>query len=100
MPDKGDMSTSFAREVQYTPPPDRSQMVSSSPRSNWFPSYSSRMADSSYQAGGIPTFGDSYGGGGSGEYGSSEQNEWETRFGWRVDLEAAVVYLLGPISGV
>jgi hypothetical protein len=27
-------------------------------------------------------------------------NEWETRFGWRVDIEAAVAYLGGPITGV
>ena len=75
-------------------------MVASSPRANWIPSSSSRIAESSYQAGGIPTFGDSYGGGGNAEYGGSALNEWETRFGWRVDVEAAVAYLLGPISGV
>jgi hypothetical protein len=27
-------------------------------------------------------------------------NLWETRFGWRVDVEAAVAYLFGPISAL
>ncbi|CAE6501026.1 unnamed protein product, partial [Rhizoctonia solani] len=27
-------------------------------------------------------------------------NEWETRFGWRVDVEAAVAYLGGPITAL
>ncbi|KAF8337396.1 uncharacterized protein EI90DRAFT_3144467 [Cantharellus anzutake] len=99
MPNNRDMSASFAREVQYTPPPDR-PMVASSSRANWFPSHGSRMGESSYQAGGIPTFGDSYGGGGDEEHGPSGINEWETRFGWRVDFEAAVAYLLGPISAL
>lgn len=26
-------------------------------------------------------------------------NSWETRFGWRVDVEAAGAYLLGPLTG-
>lgn len=40
-------------------------------------------------------------GGGAGH--AEEQmgtNEWETRFGWRVDIEAAVTYLGGPITGM
>ncbi|KAG9075535.1 hypothetical protein FS749_012780 [Ceratobasidium sp. UAMH 11750] len=27
-------------------------------------------------------------------------NEWETRFGWRVDVEAAVTYLGGPVTAL
>lgn len=34
---------------------------------------------------------------GQGEGGAA--NSWETRFGWRVDFEAAGAYVLGPISG-
>ena len=95
----------FAREVQYTPPPDSKPLVASasSAKPSWFASPSAGPvsgAETSYQAGGVPSWGDSYGGGG-GEQGpdGGAVNEWETRFGWRVDFEAALAYLLGPISG-
>lgn len=42
------------------------------------------------------------GGMGSATSGNEEEgtiNQWETRFGMRVDLLAAAAYLLGPISG-
>ena len=103
----------FAREAAYAPPPDQSapsanHLASGSTAgargASWFPSMPS--SSSSYQNGGIPTFGESYGGGGVGDEEDgllgtgSGVNEWETRFGWRVDFEAAVAYLFGPISGV
>lgn len=34
---------------------------------------------------------------GSGD--SERANAWESRFGWRVDLMAAVAYLGGPVTG-
>lgn len=56
----------------------------------------------SYQSGGIPTFNTSQAGG----IGAVEDAEvaggttaWETRYGARVDLLAALAYLLGPVSG-
>lgn len=100
----------FARQAAYVPPPDYPTPLSASSSSggakaSWFPSMSSSSNNTSYQNGGIPTFGESYGGGGGQEEegllgrGGSGLNEWETRFGWRVDFEAAVAYLLGPVSG-
>lgn len=74
----------------------------------WFPAQSE--PSTSYQSGGLPTLGTSYSGGGgvgmggmgSATSGNEEEgtiNQWETRFGMRVDLLAAAAYLLGPISG-
>lgn len=43
------------------------------------------------------------GSGGQGAYlnGESERaNAWESRFGWRVDVMAAVAYLGGPVTGM
>lgn len=62
---------------------------------------SSRSVDTSYQSGGIPTFNTSVAGGaGAAEDVEGQTNQWETRYGMRVDVLAAVAYLLGPISGV
>lgn len=99
-----DSYVAFAREVQYQPPPDaRPVVASTSARPSWFAAGTSSGRggpETSYQAGGVPTWGDAYGGGEDGNGGpESTVNEWETRFGWRVDFEAAVAYLLGPISG-
>lgn len=94
-----DSFATFAREVQYQPPPDTKPLVAStSAKPSWFAS-SSRGAETSYQDGGVPTWGDSYGGGGEEAAAEGAINEWETRFGWRVDFEAALAYVLGPISG-
>ncbi|KAF9505022.1 hypothetical protein BS47DRAFT_596564 [Hydnum rufescens UP504] len=91
----------FAREVQYTPPPDSSPLVASSSRANWLPTQSSAgQVNTSYQAGGVPTWGDSYAGGAGAAEAAGAVNEWETRFGFRVDVEAAVAYLLGPVSAL
>jgi hypothetical protein len=61
---------------------------------------SSASTSTSYQAGGIPTWGNAVGGGsGNQEEADGVGSEWETRFGWRVDVEAAATYLLGPVSG-
>lgn len=59
-------------------------------------------SSSSYQAGAIPTWGTSAGGGGGygGEAQEAPVNEWETRFGWRVDVTAAAAYILGPITAL
>ncbi|KAF8321284.1 hypothetical protein DL93DRAFT_2130780 [Clavulina sp. PMI_390] len=96
--------TSFARETQYQPPPDSRPLVAStSAKPSWFassPQGNGLGAETSYQAGGIPSWSDSYGGGGGEEGPEGAVNEWETRFGWRVDIEAAVAYLLGPISAL
>lgn len=97
-----DSFATFAREVQYQPPPDTKPLVAStSAKPSWFASTSSGSgAETSYQAGGIPSWSDSFGGGGGAEAGpESAINEWETRFGWRVDIEAAATYIFGPISG-
>jgi len=87
-----------------TPPPDEpaytSAATSKSPARPWFPAHptSSHNVDASYQSGGIPTFNPSAGGLGA-EHAETQQNQWETRYGMRVDVLAAVAYLLGPISG-
>jgi len=110
----------FAREVAYAPPPDQPLISDRAPTgsggsraSSWFPSSggaSTHSTTASYQNGGLPTWGDSYGGGGGGGMDAESSmggtgagaglNEWETRFGWRVDFEAALAYLLGPISAL
>ncbi|KAB5591534.1 hypothetical protein CTheo_5041 [Ceratobasidium theobromae] len=101
----------FASFAAYTPPPDAPPEASSQSRFKrpWFPpqqpssfvqSVAGPSSGSSYQAGGVPTFGNSMGGG----IGQAEEqmgiNEWETRFGWRVDMEAAVAYLGGPVTAL
>lgn len=55
----------------------------------------------SYQSGGIPTWETSIGGGSGAddEVESQMRNQWETRYGMRVDFLAAWAYVLGPISG-
>ncbi|KAF8832367.1 hypothetical protein HHX47_DHR1001634 [Lentinula edodes] len=66
----------------------------------WFPHQQSSQGVS-YQSGGIPTFNDSQAGG-SGNSASEElesHNQWETRYGTRVDMLSAFAYILGPLSG-
>jgi hypothetical protein len=77
-------------------------VTSKLPTRPWFPVHpSSQNIDTSYQSGGIPTFNTSAtGGAGAAEEAEGQMNQWETRFGMRVDVLAAVAYLLGPISGV
>ncbi|KAJ7487612.1 hypothetical protein B0H11DRAFT_2014101 [Mycena galericulata] len=86
-----------------TPPPDdpASLPTTSKPLPRpWFPTHPS-AADTSYQSGGIPTFNASASGGlGAVEEAEGQQNQWETRHGLRVDMLAAVAYLLGPISAL
>jgi hypothetical protein len=55
----------------------------------------------SYQSGGIPTWETAIGGGSGAdeEVESQIQNQWETRYGMRVDLLAAWAYILGPVTG-
>ncbi|KAJ7071017.1 hypothetical protein C8F01DRAFT_1108713 [Mycena amicta] len=85
------MSTpaSFASFAAYTPPPDDHD--ASSPARPWFPS-------TSYQSGGIPTFGASASS--TVQEAEAQQNQWETRHGLRVDLLAVLAYVLGPISAL
>jgi hypothetical protein len=62
---------------------------------------SSQNVDASYQSGAIPTFGASVvGSAGAAEDAEGQANQWETRYGMRVDILAAVAYLMGPLSGV
>ncbi|KAK7064222.1 hypothetical protein R3P38DRAFT_2823118 [Favolaschia claudopus] len=97
-------SSHFASFAAYTPPPDDPVSLpqpSKAPPRPWFPSQASSQNDTSYQSGGIPTFGSSASGGlGAVEEAESQQNRWETRYGLRVDMLAAVAYLLGPISAL
>ena len=60
--------------------------------SAWFPE------QDSYQSGGIPTFGSHY----SNELPTQDvtTNQWQTRYGWRIDILAAAAYVLGPLSGL
>ncbi|KAJ7225501.1 hypothetical protein GGX14DRAFT_420804 [Mycena pura] len=97
-------SSHFASFAAYTPPPDDHSVPASTSKSGparpWFPNQTSQR-DMSYQSGGIPTFNASAAGGlGAAEEADSQQNQWETRYGLRVDLLAAMAYLLGPISAL
>lgn len=108
------MDTKFATSfAPYTPAPDESGDASAQKTSNpttgharpsWFkPPQSIQAAYSSYQSGGMPSFGTNQAGitgfGGGGDEENGVNNLWETRFGWRVDVLAALAYLLGPVSG-
>ncbi|TFK41144.1 hypothetical protein BDQ12DRAFT_710962 [Crucibulum laeve] len=98
-------SSNFASFAPYAPPPDEPEHNPSPSRfataRPWFPTHasSSHNIDTSYQSGGIPTFGTSAAGGlGAVEETEPPANQWETRYGMRVNLLAAAAYLLGPIS--
>ncbi|KIM34084.1 hypothetical protein M408DRAFT_90267 [Serendipita vermifera MAFF 305830] len=110
------MDKHFATNIApYAPPPDQQPEQShQAPRASWFqrpggaPAPASAAASngySSYQSGGIPTLGTDqagitgFGGGGIDEE-RGVSNLWDTRFGWRVDVEAAVAYLFGPVSAL
>lgn len=123
-----DSSKHFASNIApYAPPPDQpdpdNNATSSNgnhPRASWFQKPAGIVnaavnsvnnayggGYSSYQSGAIPTLagGDQAGITGFGSGGRSHNSEegghnlWETRFGWRIDVEAAFAYLLGPVSG-
>ncbi|KAJ7293590.1 hypothetical protein C8J57DRAFT_1429368 [Mycena rebaudengoi] len=98
-------SSHFASFAAYTPPPDDPEALATSskaPARPWFPAHASHTTtDTSYQSGGIPTFGASASGGlGAVEEAEGQQNQWETRHGLRVDMLAALAYVLGPISAL
>lgn len=93
------------------PPPDEPQLdastSASTPRAaprSWLPAQAHPPSSStSYQAGGIPTFGTSLAGGDGASPADdieSYTNPWETTYGMRVDMLAASAYVLGPLSGV
>jgi len=91
----------------YTPPPDdpphASTTTSSRPTARpRFPVHtSSQNVATSYQSGGIPTFNTSAAGGaGAAEEAEGNTNQWETRYGMRVDVLAAAAYLLGPVTAL
>ncbi|PPQ64401.1 hypothetical protein CVT26_002108 [Gymnopilus dilepis] len=91
-------ASQFASFAAYTPPPDEHARIvtTSVPQrqsrlgSAWFPE------QDSYQSGGIPTFGSHY----SNELPTQDvtTNQWQTRYGWRIDILAAAAYVLGPLS--
>ncbi|KAG7450504.1 uncharacterized protein BT62DRAFT_517357 [Guyanagaster necrorhizus] len=88
-------SSKFASFAAYAPPPDDPSYISSSRAAarTWFPT------ETSYQSGGVPSFSTVASGGlGSSEGVENQQNQWETRYGNRVDVLAALAYLFGPIS--
>ncbi|PBL01005.1 hypothetical protein ARMGADRAFT_1007081 [Armillaria gallica] len=89
-------SSKFASFAAYAPPPDDPSYTSSSrPARAWFPPH----AETSYQSGGVPSFGTAASSGlGSSDEVEGQQNQWETRYGHRVDVLAALAYLFGPIS--
>ncbi|KAJ8702615.1 hypothetical protein PTI98_001318 [Pleurotus ostreatus] len=95
-------SSSFATFAPYTPPPDdpsRGPLSASSSHPSaraWFPN----TEDTSYQSGGIPSFNASMTGGGPQVDEEANVNQWETTYGLRVDVLAAVAYLLGPFSAL
>ncbi|PVG03366.1 hypothetical protein CPB86DRAFT_695809 [Serendipita vermifera] len=106
------MDKHFATNIApYAPPPDQPSDTNASsnghPRASWFQRpIAAVQGYSSYQSGGIPTFGGEqpgitgFGGGGGIDEEQGPSNLWETRFGWRVDVEAAFAYLLGPVSAL
>ncbi|KAJ3934619.1 MAG: hypothetical protein NXY57DRAFT_993483 [Lentinula lateritia] len=103
-------SNNLASFAPYMPPPDdpaysgRSNTSAAKGPSHsrpWFPHQQSSQSVS-YQSGGIPTFNDSQAGG-SGNSASEElesHNQWETRYGTRVDMLSAFAYILGPLSAL
>ncbi|KAE9411128.1 hypothetical protein BT96DRAFT_1011790 [Gymnopus androsaceus JB14] len=99
------MSSNPASFAPYMPPPDDPQYTGHSKAPSrsrpWFPSQQSSQGVS-YQSGGIPTFNNSQAGG-FGNTASEEvesQNQWETRYGMRVDMLSAFAYILGPLSAL
>jgi hypothetical protein len=98
--------SSFLSLLNKTPPPDDPGHQSRPPATSrfarpWFPPQPPTREVTSYQSGGIPTWETAIGGGsGADEEAESQiQNQWETRFGMRVDLLAAWAYVLGPVTG-
>jgi hypothetical protein len=96
----------FCISFNKTPPPDDPGNPPRQPQTSrfarpWFPTQPSTREVTSYQSGGIPTWETAIGGGsGADEEAESQiQNQWETRFGMRVDLLAAWAYILGPVTG-
>ncbi|KAF8872137.1 hypothetical protein CPB84DRAFT_1967525 [Gymnopilus junonius] len=96
-------ASQFASFAAYTPPPDEhdsavtatTSKAKSRLSSAWFPS------ENSYQSGGIPTFSSQYSKVSSVTYDQNiPSSQWETRYGWRVDLLAAAAYILGPVSAL
>lgn len=88
------------------PPPDATRTnpqfaPTSKFKRPWFPVHaSSQHVITSYQSGAVPTFNDSQAGGaGAADSAESQINQWETRFGMRVEVLAACAYILGPMSG-
>jgi len=99
------MSLNASSFAPYTPPPDDPGQTSrQAPASRfarpWFPPQPPTREVTSYQSGGVPTWETAIGGGSGAdeEVESQVQNQWETRYGMRVDLLAAWAYVLGPVT--
>ncbi|KAF8227564.1 hypothetical protein L208DRAFT_1405204, partial [Tricholoma matsutake] len=54
----------------------------------------------SYQSGGIPAFSTFFFKNGTLLASQEQQNPWETQYGLRVDVLAAIAYILGPVSAL
>jgi uncharacterized membrane protein len=99
-------SSKFASQfAPYTPPPDDPSSIATTSKPSvrpWFPVHTSSLNnDTSYQSGGIPTFNTSAAGGArAAEEAEGNANQWETRYGMRVDVLAATAYVLGPITAL
>ncbi|KAI0051704.1 hypothetical protein FA95DRAFT_1602466 [Auriscalpium vulgare] len=100
------MSSKFASSfAPYAPPPDEQSYSSGQPPSSssrftrpWF-NTQQPSGETSYQSGGIPAWDTSASGGmGSTDDAEEQTNQWETRYGMRVDVLAAFAYVLGPLS--
>ncbi|KAF8237841.1 hypothetical protein L208DRAFT_1388787 [Tricholoma matsutake] len=89
-------STNFAYFSPYTPPPDDRSYSSSLPTD----ASPSHVPETSYQSGGVPAFSAFSFRHGTLPASQEQQNPWETRYGLRVDVLAAIAYILGPVSAL
>ncbi|KAI0304947.1 hypothetical protein BC826DRAFT_979095 [Russula brevipes] len=99
------MSLSASSFAPYAPPPDDPGHPPHPPSTSrfvrpWFPTQPATREVASYQSGGVPTWETAIGGGSAADEvaEAQTQNQWETRYGMRVDLLAAWAYVLGPVS--
>ncbi|KAH9486920.1 hypothetical protein JR316_0000986 [Psilocybe cubensis] len=96
-------ASQFASFAAYTPPPDEHEQLSvpsgtTKASSSWL---HSDPPENSYQSGIIPTLhSDAFTGSTLVPARQLIQSQWETRYGWRVDILAACSYILGPISAL
>ncbi|KIY71632.1 hypothetical protein CYLTODRAFT_368987 [Cylindrobasidium torrendii FP15055 ss-10] len=84
-------ANNFASFAAYAPPPDESARISRT-----YPA----QGETSYQSGGVPTFGTAQAGSGaiSSDAAESQHDAYLTRLPVRLDVLAAFAYVLGPVS--